>query len=633
MADEITAGIDLMTTRHPHSIRKSKKTIPTLIRRGTLLTLLLFGLANCAHPSSTQDNPVAQRLSELADPIERQNFILSLSYQWNDAAITTVTRALDDPDPIVRYAAVTVLGDAGDTVPLSTLQALANHLQDSDPWVRDETIAALQRLTDVAFPRYSTFGLQMGIALVNLSKHHDPFTRSKAIAALEPWEHYLSEVSSAYDRADKDDVWLARSAARRRLLGGYPSWGRLERALRYLRDEDKVIRLQAIWFLRNYIADHKIEDRDVQIDEQVIDSLIERLRDPDGHMITAEAITLLAYTKHPKAVRALIQFKEKAPIWTQTVNSALGEYAKFELERALSDGPVEEILPLSKPAPIDHGNIGEFISLATTGDEAGKLTGILGLCWISDPRVEEIIAAATKDPSPRIRYAAVFALDRRNCVRQGSGETLETVRPLSEDPDRFVRRRAVSLLSNSGWIHPELSAECVKHRADWLETLAAISSCRYAKRPSPEFDRALLPLLTIPYDRLREAVARQVAWFCVPEQQALLQALMHDASIRVRRAAASQLGNHPSFVPLLFSALEDQDETVRLAAAQGLSRYGRTSALAPLEQLAESDPSELVRVIAKQTIQQISSRAALTEAEQDEREKDLLERAKLARCK
>lgn len=632
MADEITAGIDLMTTRHPHSIRKSKKTIPTLIRRGTLLTLLLFGLANCAHSSSTQDNHVAQRLSELTDPIERQNFILSLTYQWNDSAIAAVTRALDDPDPIVRYAAVTVLGDAGDKVPFSTLQVLANHLQDADPWVRDETIAALQRLTDVAFPRYNTFGLQTGAALLNLSRHHDPFTRSKAIAALEPWEHYLSEVSSVYGRADKDEVWLARSAARRRLLGGYPVRGRLERALRYLRDEDKFIRFQAVEFLRNYIDGRRVEDQDVQVEEQVIGPLIERLYDPDSQIVY-EAIWLLAFTKHPKAVRTLIQFKEKAPIWTQNVNSALGQYAKSEFERALSDGPAEEILTLSKPAPIDHGNIEEFISLATTGDEAGKLTGILGLCWMSERRVEEIIAAATKDPSPRVRYAGVFTLDRRYCTRQGSGEALEAVRALSEDPNRFVRRRAVSLLSNSGWIHPELSAECVKHRADWLETLAAISSCRYAERSSLEFDRALLPLLTIPYDRLREAVTRRVAWNCVPEQQAQLQSLLHDASVRVRRAAAWQLRSHPAFVPLLLSALEDQDESVRLFAAQGLSQYGRASALTPLKQLAESDPSEQVRAIAKQTIQQISFHTALTEPEQDAREKDQLERMKPAYCK
>ena len=206
MADEITAGIDLMTTRHPHSIRKSKKTIPTLIRRGTLLTLLLFGLANCAHPSSTQDNPVAQRLSELADPIERQNFILSLSYQWNDAAISTVTRALDDPDPIVRYAAVTVLSDAGDTVPLSTLQALANHLQDSDPWVRDETIAALQRLTDVA-PYFidadatpNPGGLPLGgLTMVNFRNSHFVYALTwyalAAMSAAGAWLGYRKRLS------------------------------------------------------------------------------------------------------------------------------------------------------------------------------------------------------------------------------------------------------------------------------------------------------------------------------------------------------------------------------------------------------------------------------------------------------
>jgi HEAT repeat protein len=119
----------------------------------------------------------------------------------------------------------------------------------------------------------------------------------------------------------------------------------------------------------------------------------------------------------------------------------------------------------------------------------------------------------------------------------------------------------------------------------------------------------------------------------VPDQQALLQSLFHDASVRVRRAAASQPRSHPAFVPLLLSALADQDENVRLFAAQGLSHYGRASALAPLKQLAESDPSEEVRAIAKQTIQLISFHTALTEPEQDAREKDLLERMKPAHCK
>lgn len=84
-----------------------------------------------------------------------------------------------------------------------------------------------------------------------------------------------------------------------------------------------------------------------------------------------------------------------------------------------------------------------------------------------------------------------------------------------------------------------------------------------------------------------------------------------DPAIRASSAGILSLSVEPERVlPALSDALEnDQDEFVRLVAAQSIGRIGAVEGLAPLTRAATNDPSERVRAMAIEAHDSLMARA------------------------
>lgn len=160
-------------------------------------------LRNYSPPQSPPENaPVRQiDVQKEIDKLEkgseavRLSAVIALTWSESPEAVDALVRALEDPAPRVRYAAVDSLGENHLSSTRRTdrvVSALLKATADPHPHVRRSVVAGLGRLS---YP--TEFLSQIITQLSDLaSRETDPFVRLEIVSALKPWATNISESPS-----------------------------------------------------------------------------------------------------------------------------------------------------------------------------------------------------------------------------------------------------------------------------------------------------------------------------------------------------------------------------------------------------------------------------------------------------
>ena len=183
-----------------------------------------FAAADTDPVADESETDLLERLNA-DDATERQRAVLALAERdpSEDALAVLADLVADDPEPLVRQFAVEALGELAESTP----DAVVSAVDDSDPWVRAETIVALDHLDHEGHAERIAAGLA--------DDHHA--VRRNAVISL--WKNRGDDALEALlaltdDESDRVREWVAE------LLGRieHPD---TEGALDDLRDDDESV--------------------------------------------------------------------------------------------------------------------------------------------------------------------------------------------------------------------------------------------------------------------------------------------------------------------------------------------------------------------------------------------------------
>lgn len=297
------------------------------------------------------------------------------------------------------------------------------------------------------------------------------------------------------------------------------------------------------------------------------------------------------------------------------------------------------------------GALGDLSLLVS--QEAVK--GLLRLAALSDDNRDEVsgrVEGLTASSSAEMRCAALAVI--AGLGSEGSAETLDLA---LHDPAASVRRTAVSLLGESTdpqrlWrltvaladedarVREEAVAAVGRLRDDRARgvLLAALQDrtiwvrCRAAQaladHAAVEVQAALEEVAR------REATPVRASAICAlgqlwPESREVLQEVARDPDPEIRRAVLRALGAGGEAVPMemMAAGLEDQDWSVRCAAAESLGESGHAGAFIPLARAMDRERDAVARQALLRALYHAEPESALSYLVSALAEKDVAETA------
>ena len=467
--------------------------------------------------------PAAPVLGELLarseDAALRQAVVEGLAKLGGAEALPHLQRALSDPAPVVRMAAIRALGARGEE---SSLEALRN-AATSDA-VEDVRLAALQALT--SFKGREAAVREVASVLLGDSS---PGVRREAASALGSLGK--SRVTpQLLGHLRTDPVASVRQAAAYSVARSFDEGDRaiVQKALgEASEDGDAGVRQAAAWALGEIGA----ADLEPRLQHLLEDG------DPAVRRSAAEALGKLSSTKSlPKLV---VASRDRAPEVRQAAVGALGRiggptatnallaavndenvYVKVEAEKALRTvpGATRELLAgLGSPSPRTRaeaaqklGDTGDsryvtpLVPLLGDTDIGVRRAAIAALARLRDDAALGPLLRALQDPNPAVRQGAVTVIGL-----QGRHEATDDLARLAKDPN------------------PGLRAEVIRS---------------LGKIDSGGVSTTVLAATSDPDASVRLAAAEALAGTPSPEAREALQRLARDASPQVRQKAIEVLG-------------------------------------------------------------------------------------------
>lgn len=217
------------------------------------LVIIVVALIGSAEAQKGGADPKHEILKRLHDPdaVRRRDALLLLG-TFNDAPLSPlIQRAMDDPDPGVRAAAITALGYASPPENASNAQelipTLLRALKDSHPLVRRAAAGALGRVRDPHAVR----------ALQEAARDRDAAVRAAAVEALGE-QGDRAALTTLLERLRDKDPFVRRQAAR--ALGRLRAPTALAALLECLvREEDMEVKRAIAWALGEIGNPHAAE--------------------------------------------------------------------------------------------------------------------------------------------------------------------------------------------------------------------------------------------------------------------------------------------------------------------------------------------------------------------------------------
>ena len=478
----------------------------------------VFALAEIGH------GPAAPVLGELLarseDPALRQAAVEGLAKLGGKEAVPHLRRAMADPAPVVRMAAIRALGARGDESSFDALRDAA--MADG---VEDVRLAALQALTSS-----KVRGAEVrGVASALLTDSSPTVRREAASALGSLGKSRVTPELLALVKADP--VASVRQAAAYSVARSFVEDDRaaVQKTLADAAgDGDAGVRQAAAWGLG-------------EIGGTGFESRLERLLndpDPGVRRNAAEALGKLGSVK--SVSRLASASRDRAPEVRQAAVAAMGRIGDPEaldaLLAAVNDENIyvradaERALKAIKGAPAEDLVASLRSPLPRTRAEAAQKVGETG-----DPRYVEQLIPLLGDPDFGVRQRAIAALGR---MRQDVA--LPRLLMALHDPNPAVRQGAVTVLGIQGRREalPDLTAVAKDRnpaiRAEAIRSLAAIDA--------PGSMMAFSAAAQDPDIGVRMAAVEALGGIALPEARERLQDLARDPSPQVRQRAIEILG-------------------------------------------------------------------------------------------
>lgn len=294
-------------------------------------------------------------------------------------------------------------------------------IDEHDLWSRDETIRELRTVSHSAADAEPYVNTLLGFL-----QDSDPFVRSEALAALFDWRE-MPDVQEAARAMLQDAVWLVRRHAFNTLLKNP------DLAIQVLTDEDPYIRVMAVTSLRRFVKNPR-----------AFDKLIDRLADPYSQVVVETIGTLK--TLGTNAIPYLLSLVKEQRWVEKEVRDAVQFLADMTLEQASKTfGEIQ--LPLaSGTAPVRRTNTSELLQRMVQGPTSVKVESVLALAWAEEPEGLSALADALNDSSSRVRYAAARALQQDVFMKYKRYPLLrEKLRVHAQDCQPMVRATIITL--------------------------------------------------------------------------------------------------------------------------------------------------------------------------------------------
>lgn len=542
----------------PDNMERDLKARQALLEKLAAAMTTITELRRALTLQDWRDAELDPRLSAVDEKV-RRDLALRLQKMLRDG--------LRDPDPAVRLAAVTAMGDLGSSLRASGLSEQVRNilaadldrvLSDPDPAMRDAAARALGRVQ--GNPQETTRALE------RLLRSPDVDARRAAARSLREMADQIAELARASVtsgvKASRGEVISVTSAV-------------IVSIARGLRDPDAEVRrlsLEATLGSLNLLVSApttEIGPADVGRGAMTVNR---------GTFVPlARALAGAA----PDVARALEDGDRNNRILAARILAAIGAGRLRLLRGGRTEPPATIGGTAPNPAPIVL--VAQQRPQGTTPPQADGSPEALLLRALQEAL--PAVRRALSDPSARVRLAAVdtiesMAVGTPEGARSAADPAIpELVRALG-DPDGFVRWAAARTL---GRLDPSRTHDAVP---------------------------GLIRLLGDPDVDVRQASARTLEHIGPPAESAapaLAQALgKGDVEVRVAIAHALEgIGRRAAkvAVPALAQALTDPDERMRRAAAETLGRLGPDAApAAEALRRALDDPNPDVRQAASEAL-------------------------------
>lgn len=361
--------------------------------------------------------------------------------------------------------------------------------------------------------------------------------------------------------------------------------------------------------------------------------------------LRAEAAATLGATRNPRAVPLLTEaLRDPHPMVREAAVRVLGELRY--------PGPVPVLIELSRPST----------TAAHDPEERGvRRSAVTALGKIGDPRALPVLLSAWQEQEGQLRTAAtealgsfhsvdavsqlvIAALNPGTGVHEAAGRALSRIGPdaiphlvnTARRDKRANPSTVVNILTAMGKPAVEPLIACVKDPAPHIRSMSVSALGRIGDdRAVPSLIEALgypeagsettqalgslgAPAVQPLLDRFLSAEPRvqlliiEALGLCGdPRAEHVLAEALRDPQSSVRAAAATGLGRMPrqSAVPVLLTLLEDQDQNVRRAAIAALGKQGDRRAVEPL--LRMMHPREPLLGALVQAVGQLGDRRAV----------------------
>lgn len=490
----------------------------------------------------TGGDAVERVLTKLLGRATARKEVVEALVRYGARVTELLIEQLHSGDLETRQAAVIALGQIGDS---RAVPALVQVLTDDEELV----ITAAGALAKIGDRR----SLE---ALISLIGHHQPAVRQAVIAAINSIGH-PEMAARAAELLNDSDPRVRESAVQ---IAGYFGYSECTDILfERCRDEDQSVRRAAI--------EH-----------------IPYLEDERAIPILAEALETGSASERASVAKAFGQVEGRRVMgyllaclndWDPWVRY----FAARSIGRHQYPDSTAELARLAQEDPANHVRIAAMESLALIGGaravailarlaESDNIdlarAAIGGLGHIGHPDALPPLLAALRSPDPARRIDVLNALGKRG----GSG--------------------AVDALQ---WVAAaDVDEQVVQSSIDALARLA-----------TPEAVDTLINLTSDP--TRRDACVAALADLRKEQIEFIGKGLAH-AQSAVRRAVVNALGRmkQPLASELLSTALDDEDASVRLAAASALGHLGSRSAERKLVAMARTDPDPGARRAAQKAL-------------------------------
>jgi HEAT repeat protein len=337
--------------------------------------------------------------------------------------------------------------------------------------------------------------------------------------------------------------------------------------------------------------------------QECADLLLERCHDPEENVRRA-AVEHLPYLEDERVIEALaVALETETPRVRAAAAQALAQVESASalpyLLKALND-PTSWVRYYAARSIGQHGyaeSLEGLVRLAQTDTARQvRIAAVDALGQIGGPRAAAVLAGLAETSEVDLMSAALRAL---GCI--GHPDALPPLVEALRSTEQARRIHAIAALGNRGgqgvaemlqWIAAADSEASVSQAA--IEALARLAT--------PE---AIQSLITLTADAARrESSIAALAQLGERHLDGIGQGIHHPQS-SVRRAVIAALGRmkQPRASELLIEALDDDNESVRLAAVTALAHLGSRQAEKRLVVLAGTDTNAAVRRAAQRALQ------------------------------